>query len=178
MSSCPVHNFLAGQIEAQRILGPAPRKGFRYASLAEYVFDNSTCSKGRPFTFIEASFVALCKQRAFNYWGEPQMKACYANAQQLITADGNDVLKYVEGFASHAGSILPVLHAWVELRGAIIDTTPVWKDTLAGVQPTSCYHGAFRATRRQVLDHMVEGEMFSSFIDDWTNGFPLLREAS
>jgi hypothetical protein len=176
--SCPVHRFLQGQIDAQRILGPEPKEGYTYSSIAEYVFDNSVCSQGRTLTKSEAFYVALCKRKAFDYWGGPKPQACYSNAQELVTADAWRVLEYVEGFACHRLSSLPVLHSWVELNGAIIDTTPVWHDTLDGTQPTSCYHGAFRAKRRVILDRMVKDSRFHSFIDDWQNGFPLLKETS
>jgi hypothetical protein len=83
---------------------------------------------------------------------------CFRNALSTSTEHG---LPYVEGYALYSGT-LPTLHAWnIDTEGGVIDTT--WR--LVG----EAYLGVI-LPRTEVL------KWRGPLIDNWANGWPLLRE--
>jgi len=99
-SQDPVVRYLAAVTELR-----APRDGFKYRCLEEFVLKN-----GR---FMGARSPEPDKFRS------GRMGQCFANAFRLMLSG----LQYVEGFAA---GIIPVLHAWlVDGEGRVID--PTWR---------------------------------------------------
>ena len=84
---------------------------------------------------------------------------CFRNAFLTMMRTG---LQYAEGYAV-VSSKIPVLHAWnVDAEGSVIDSTwePVGSAYFGIVLPLSIVRGAK-----------------TSVLDDWENGWPLLRES-
>lgn len=175
--SCPVTQLLNAMTAAERMHDREPPPGYRYTSIAAFVLDKAQCSCGREMSPRELRVMAEAWEKYKRFWGSPRPKECYANAQKLIIVARNDELLYAEGYAIHPGSILPVLHAWVELDGAIIDPTPIWNGKGLGVFGDGhCYHAAFRCGHERIIERVSDRSELASFIDDWNYGFPLLRK--
>ena len=98
-------------------------------------------------------------------------------------------LRYAEGIAN--GSILPVTHSWVVLNGKPIDVT--WGENLVAAghnrvrSPTrmlerikynlaNASYCGFTVPCEVVMRRCVETGMTPNFLDDWENGYPLLKE--
>ena len=92
-----------------------------------------------------------------------EMKMCFANAFWLADASSGE-LCYVEGYSI---TVIPMLHAWcVDRKRRVVD--PTWKD-----DPDREYLGLpldQSWLRRYVFKQEVYG-----VLDDWMNGWPLLR---
>jgi hypothetical protein len=86
------------------------------------------------------------------------IRLCFHNSLLISIGHG---FRYVEGYALHKGKI-PVLHAWnIDSDGFVIDTTwrPIGRAYLGVVLPIVC-----------------SLNWKGSLIDDWENGWPLLRK--
>lgn len=174
--SCPVTQLLTSLVEAEKMAGREPPKGYHYTSIAHFVLEKAQCSCGREMTPEELRQVEGFRLSCERIWGRPKPKECFANAQKLVISGKDDRLVYTEGYATHLGSFMSVLHGWAELEGAIIDPTPVWGDPGLGVfGPGVCYHAAIRVDWREVTGRAGFRGQLSSYIDDWCYGFPLLR---
>jgi hypothetical protein len=88
-----------------------------------------------------------------------EKKRCFRNAYMMACEHG---LRYMEGYA--LGQFLPVHHAWnLDEHGRVIDTTDCWQDG-------SEYIGV------QFSIEQVAASSEGSVLDDWKNGFPILKE--
>jgi hypothetical protein len=87
-----------------------------------------------------------------------EIRRCFENARLVSTAYG---FPYVEGYALHESKI-PLLHAWnLGNDGSVIDTT--WR-------PVG------RAYLGVVFSAIEMAKWRGSLIDNWKNGWPLLRK--
>lgn len=93
------------------------------------------------------------------------IKQCFSNSSLLARKHEN--LVYVEGFASGQKVPLPVHHAWVVRRGSnkVIDVTTEYFDTYIGVPFDTKF----------LKKHWRSKPKSSSLIDNWEDGFPLLK---
>lgn len=109
--------------------------------------------RGIKFKITESSFPRLGK-----------MKECFRNAAMLVTENKN--YTYCEGFAM--GAVIPVLHAWcIDGAGNVID--PTWENG-------SDYLGVPFNTK-YLWSTITRTHCFTSLIDNWTEGFPLLKNS-
>lgn len=92
-------------------------------------------------------------------------KQCFHNSLALARVRK---LRYIEGYAL---GVFPVLHAWnADARGRVIDVT--WTGGRARAPLGTAYFGVefpLAQVRRALKDE-------STVLDDWRQGFPLLRE--
>lgn len=56
-------------------------------------------------------------------YGNFEPKQCFANSQRIVLCDQAKKLAYVEGYAIIDGIVLPLPHAWVTIKGKIVDVT-------------------------------------------------------
>lgn len=120
------------------------------------------------------------------------IKQCFANSQQIVSNDTTGKLVYVEGYAS---GIIPIHHGWVSINNKVIDLTMRvyevidgnierkvkthkhrrWPDRVLGVLPRGREYMGVSFSRNEVLKNMVATKMYQSLIDNWQDGFPLLK---
>jgi len=97
--------------------------------------------------------------------GRKEIRQCFRNAREIAVSKG---LPYVEGFAL-SDSLFPQKHAWnIDSQGLVIDTTWVPVDA-TGLLVGRAYMGV-------VFSHREILEWTGSLIDNWENGWPLLRK--
>jgi hypothetical protein len=94
--------------------------------------------------------------------GLPQM--CFQNARNLASRHH---LTYVEGFALPDFANIPIFHAWcVDEKGHVIDNT--WS------KQGKAYRGV--AFALDFVRAQLKNTNCMSVLDNWQNGFPLLRK--
>lgn len=121
--------------------------------------------------------------------GECPTKQCYANAQRLMLESCSKYrIGYVEGVAT--SGLIPVDHAWNTVNGKIIDLTwgpmrkVVKKDSsfylrrtsrVLGIVPDGFEYYGVEVSYEEMAANMLAHRVFTSVIDDYTCGFPILR---
>ena len=153
--------------------GSGRRPDWLYAGPADYVLANGRFGAGGDLSESAARVMADCIGAA-----DIRPRQCFANAQALATVAFEAGAVYVEGYARRADVPIPILHAWVEVEGVVID--PTWieehrRGSNLGVLPEGWeYLGVPFDTMTIVrrIEALGEG---SSLIDDWKRGWPLLR---
>lgn len=89
-------------------------------------------------------------------------KDCYVNAVQALAASNDPEARYVEGYA--IGDLFPMVqpHGWVELRGRIVEVTPVWL-----AMKTARYFPATRMDLNDCTKHVMANETLPWTIGDF-----------
>ena len=186
-----LREYLEADVAMRRRISPEPMEGYRYASMAEYVLQEGEDFAPAPLTDSEAGWIfGLIESFRF------PVKQCYANSQRVVTftglspnPDGHE-LRYVEGYGL---GMIPVLHGWLSLNGKVVDLTMrlqegisrrsrVYRrrlrDRVLGEFPEGRGYRGVTFETDYVLRRIVETGLMGTLIDDWQNGYPLLREAS
>jgi len=164
-------------------------EGYRYQSMEEFLLAEGTFYSAEPLTAAEEEIL----RRVLRLTSGPfKTKECYANALRLVMASemlrGVD-LRYAEGYAQ--GHVIPVIHSWVVLNGKPIDVT--WSENMVESSynrlrsiakmlerikynlANNVYCG-FTVPLTAVYRRAVETGLTPTFLDDWENHYPLLRE--
>ena len=164
-------------------------EGYRYQSMEEFLLAEGTFYSAEPLTAVEEEIL----RRVLRLTSGPfKTKECYANALRLVMASemlrGVD-LRYAEGYAQ--GAVIPVIHAWVVLNGKPIDVT--WGENMIGAShnrlrsiakmlerikynlASHAYCG-FTVPLKAVYRRAAETGLTPTFLDDWENHYPLLRD--
>ncbi len=147
-----------------------------FCCMEDFVLDRGVSYESGPLGPGDAAFVRqlLGPVDVTQYrYGE-----CYKNCQLLIARDTGGRLKYIEGFAT--AGVLPVVHAWLDLDGRVID--PTWREggnalenrVIGAIPPDFAYFGVEVASRDEVISRMFSEEMCRGWLDDWENGWPLI----
>jgi len=102
-----------------------------------------------------------------------RMKMCFKNATEAALRQddisgvgswlGDGLWEYTEGFALCEG-LIPVQHAWLSRNGVAVD--PTWTDGIEYV--------GIRFNKSLLASAIVATRTYG-LLDDWRNGFPLLR---
>ena len=157
---------------------------FFYKSMEEFVLLNGQEFKPQPLSEEERTFVVGLIEKDYI---DCKVKECFTNSQKIATS--NDKILYVEGFALPE-NLIPVLHSWNLINGKVIDLTwcndgdlidkseSHWKkrkDNIILGDFKGEYFGVIIPTKL-VNKKIIKTETFGSIIDDWENGFPLLKE--
>lgn len=159
--------------------------GYGYSSIYEYVAKNGREMVSRPLTREQTQYI----RRATRGQKFP-IKQCYGNAQECLLKNQEDArLAYYEGYATTG--FLPVLHGWLVLDGeCLIDLT--WRrrsekplrgrldrTRIFGEIPEGyAYIGLKVADRNEIFQRAMRLGAWCSFLDDWEQGYPLLRADS
>jgi len=116
-----------------------------------------------------------------------EAKQCFYNASVLLIRDfGTKRLKYYEGYVLLDGLTFPILHAWLELDGKLVDVTLQHEnsdgraedlsDRILGVIPPQLQYYGVPMDTQLLIDNLLEkGESFS-LIDNWPEHWPLLKD--
>lgn len=162
------------QAMAGMVAGGANMAEYNYSSVYDFVLD-----QGRecPATARDEELAA----RITNWlpW-QPQLKECYYNAQ-FFSLYWGERATYMEGIAT--SGLLPVNHAWNVVDGKVVDLTwranyqlafDIEQSAVGNLPDNWAYYGV---PLEPVLIHdmwVSTGEA-RPLIDDWSQGFPLLK---
>lgn len=147
----------------------APPPGYRYSCIEDFVLRRGAVFASRDID--DRDSIAL---PAMNF----ARRQCFYNAQ--MAAVSNPELVYVEGYMLR---FIPILHAWLSYRGAVVDLTlrtgarvrgrlgnRVW-----GRFTDSEYIGVAFPDTAMLRRRMVVSGYASSLLDDHVNNYPALR---
>jgi hypothetical protein len=160
----------------------APRRpGFRFTSYEDFYLAHGHPYPSESFTEDEVSglYVQLAKHRF-----EPQIKQCFYNAQNLALFCG---LGYAEGYIATDDMPIPLHHGWAVYKGKPVDFTIRRGNDKTTSNPKKLIERASANLSRAVYYGIefpletikkiwVTEGIARPVIDDWKNGFPLLRE--
>jgi len=180
---------LARQVQARwmvwKMQGAARPIG-AYGYIDDYVLDRGVVPTSAPLTDPELQAL----QGAADLVGDAfEVQQCFANAGRLIMHDTAKVLTYHEGYAMRAGLGIPVLHAWVQINGKVIDLT--WRradddppgdlpadhpfaDRIVGTIPGTCAYLSIQIETPYLMHWIGRTGTWGSVLDDWKEGFPLI----
>jgi len=182
MTESNVRQWLRVSTMARTQLGVSVPEGFQYACMEDYVNQNGVDFTSQELTDDEMSIVFNAVDNSRTRF---EQKQCYYNAQMLVHHDFSDQLVYHEGWA-YGQAIIAVQHGWATINGKVIDLTwrldqPVRKkgrlrDRVIGVFPKGFEYVGVPFPDKDVLRHlMLKRGWVGTIIDDWENGWPLLR---
>ena len=164
----------------------APPPGYRYASLEGLVLAEGREFESAPLTPDQHRYIREVIARD---GGKYPWKACFSTSQRIVAmSDFDRRLSYIEGWAQ--GALIPVHHGWLALDGErVIDLT--WRTTglqkvrrkleatrIFGEFPKGwAYRGIHVADRETIVQRAVQHREWASILDNWREGYPLLRVA-
>lgn len=156
---------------------------FFYRSIEEFVLLNGRKFKSQPLSKEEEELVTELIEKEYI---DCKVRECYRNSQKLSLS--NDKILYVEGFAKGKG-LIPVGHSWNLINGKVIDLTWCNGNLLDKSERTRDarkkriilgefegeYFGVIIPTRI-IRKKIIKKGVWDSIIDNWENGFPLLKK--
>lgn len=160
-----IEEYLKQCVELRNNIRKDPPKGYNYICQEEYVLDRGRRFFERSLSKEERLVVERAKKRI--YIAESH---CFENCLRLVLSDRTGKLRYVEGFAQ---GVIVVHHAWAVLNDAVVDVTWDSSDHLRSITPDRQYIGVEfdkKRLRKKLKDRQL------SFLDDWYNRWPLLKE--
>ena len=166
---------------------------YRYRSMYEWVLKNGIQFDSMALTRSEWSIVE--KNVVYTERSE-----CFANCQQTvlspifpqipdIIAGKIGVLSpfsYVEGYVLSESVPIPIHHAWLLLRGKVIDPTlrslrksrrKRYPGLAMGVFPDKREYYGSVISWKDVAECISRNLAWHTVLDDWKHGYPLLQEA-
>ena len=149
-------------------------EGFTYLCGEEYVLVNGQQYTSAVLTEEEHEAVMMALER----WGSaPVAKHCFHSAQMIVMNDHTGLLRYAEGWACGRAPI-PIHHGWVVVGGKVVDLT--WKKedggNIQGLFPKDWCYQAAEFSRDAIMERNLKRAATHSLLDEWEEGFPLLRE--
>jgi hypothetical protein len=158
---------------------PSP-DGFQFSCIEDFVNKKGEAFESKPLTEDELGIVL---KAANSYKGNFALKECFYNSQTLVFHDETETLKYHEGYACGIAG-LPVHHGWATINNKVIDMTwrlkearkqGFYRDRILGVFPEHYeYFGVSFKTAR-LRAKAKQRSFVGTVLDDWENGYPLLR---
>jgi hypothetical protein len=151
---------------------------FYYKNKFDFTLREGKIYKSVPFTAEERKFV-LKRIKSLNGTFAPNH--CFLNSGKLAMADSTFNIKYVEGFIFKKDDEVPILHAWNEINGKVIDITLINKYgeyTIGTFEDDIAYRGTVFTTRyvRSAFSHKTRSRSILSDISDKSNPWPILKE--
>jgi len=150
---------------------------FYYKNIYDFTLKEGKVYASQPFTSEEHKFVTK-RVRSLNGTFAPNH--CFLNSGKLVMADSKDKIKYVEGFIFKKEDEVPILHAWNEINGKVIDITLINKYgeyTIGSFEDDIAYRGTVFPTSlvRKVFGHKTRSRSILSDISDKHNPWPILK---
>ncbi len=93
---------------------------FHYKNIFDFTIREGKMYESQPFTSEERKS-AVKRINSLNGTFAPNQ--CFSNSGKLAMCDHKEKIKYVEGFIFKKEIGIPVLHAWNEINGKVIDIT-------------------------------------------------------
>jgi hypothetical protein len=156
-------------------LGKVP-KGYNYVCLEDFILD-----RGRWYESEKIPDELMKEIERISRGRHFPKKMCFSNCQEFVLDACSDVFVYTEGYVQQA--VIPVIHAWVEVAGKyVFDPTlrfgvddhrvsdGSWPEGLRE------YVGVTFPEREEIRLRVDEMEEYNSILDDWANGYPLLKK--
>jgi hypothetical protein len=162
---------LAEALAAMVSMRGSPPPGYRYNCIEDFVVRRGTVFTSRDIDDRDALLDSLPPIRFAR-------KQCFYNSQ--LAACANSELVYVEGYVLR---FIPILHAWLSYRGAVVDLTlrtgkrgrGRLGDRIWGRFTDSEYIGVAFPDTSMLRTRMVTSGYASSLLDDYTNDWPAMR---
>jgi len=161
----------------------APPKGWRYGSMYEMISAEGYAFPQKPLTAAQETVVRKVLGRYLRHM-KPKIRQCYCNAAILAQTGQAEGFAYFEGYAA---GVFPVNHAWVGFEGKAIDVT--WREleddrpatletVLSRVRKNAlkCAYMGIQVTLAHLRKMQIRDKCYSSALDDWRHGWPLLKE--
>lgn len=116
---------------------------FYYKNIYDFVLREGKMYESNPLTSEENKFT-MKRIKSLN--GRFAQHQCFHNSGSLAISDLKGKIKYVEGFIFKKSLDIPILHAWNELNGKVIDLTINNELTLGSYENDIAYCGSIFPT--------------------------------
>jgi hypothetical protein len=151
---------------------------FYYKNIYDFTLREGKIYKSQPFTSEERRIV-LKRIKSLNGTFAPNQ--CFSNSGKLAMADHKENIKYVEGFIFKKEIGVPILHAWNEINGKVIDITLInqyGEYTIGSFEKDIVYSGNIFPTGyvRKIFASKTRARSVLSDISDPDNLWPILKQ--
>lgn len=145
-------------------------KDFFYNGPEDFIFNNGIEFKSLGLTEIELNHF----MQVFEKSNQNKNRECFYNAQLLTLFDDTNQIEYWEGYTN--SSSLPILHGFNVLNNKVIDVThKINKKPILGLFTEKEYIGVM-FNKQLIQSRIMEGKDSISFIDNYQEGWPVLKE--
>lgn len=147
---------------------------FYYKNIYDFILKEGKVYQSQPFTSEERKFV-LKRIKSLNGTFAPHH--CFSNSGKLAMADHKEKIKYVEGFIFKEEIGIPILHAWNEINGKVIDITLINKYgeyTIGSFEEDILYSGAVFPIS-YIRKTFLSKTKSRSVLDDISGHWPVLK---
>jgi hypothetical protein len=150
---------------------------FYYKNIFDFTLREGKVYESQPFTSEERKFVI---KRINSLNGSFAPNQCFSNSGKLAMADATEKIKYVEGFIFKEETGIPILHAWNEINGKVIDITIINKYgeyTIGAFENDIAYSGNIFPISyiRRLFASKTKSRSVLSDISDPNNFWPILK---
>lgn len=151
---------------------------FHYKNIYDFTLKEGKVYKSEPFTPEERKAV-IKRIKSLNGTFAPNQ--CFSNSGKLAMADHKENIKYVEGFIFKEEIGIPILHAWNEINGKVIDITLInqyGEYTIGSFEKDIVYSGTIFPTSyiRKLFSSRIKSRSVLSDISDPDNLWPVLKQ--
>lgn len=166
--------------------------GWTYNSMYDYVLDRAKLAQSTPLTDQQLERLEPMLFHFDEYHEDfAEYKNCFMSSQLLTRSAPHfglgSALSYVEGYAVTPSSPLPVLHAWVEYEGSVIDVTwrsnlrnlfpDLWDESrVVGDIPEGAVYFGVPFEYDEVVANIVDTGVYTSLIDCWMVDWKRMKE--
>ena len=167
-------NYMKSMLEMRNNSNLRTRPGYYYSSIEDFLKKEGTFYKSQKLTKSELEYVSKAIR---DLYFTPKVKQCFFNSQMLVLSDRENKLVYSEGLGFCG--LIPMLHGWVTINGKVIDLT--WKtngnkgEYVIGKLPKDYAYCGVKIDKGKMGKKLYKAGKSISFIDNWEEGFPLLK---
>jgi hypothetical protein len=154
------------------------QQDFHYKNIFDFTNREGKMYESQPFTSEERKTVI---KRINSLNGTFAPNQCFSNSGKLAMCDHKNKIKYVEGFIFKKEAGIPILHAWNEINGKVIDITLINKFgeyTIGTFENDIAYMGTIFPIGyvRKVFCSKTKSRSLLSDISDHGNPWPILQK--
>lgn len=154
------------------------QQDFYYKNIFDFTCIEGKMYKSQSFTTEERKSTV---KRINSLNGMFAPNQCFSNSGKLAMSDSKNKIKYVEGFIFKREIGIPILHAWNEINGKIIDITLINKFgeySLGEYENDMAYFGTVFPIGyvRSIFLQKTKSRSLLSDISDHNNPWPILKE--
>jgi hypothetical protein len=150
---------------------------FYYKNIYDFILVEGKVYESQPFTSEERKQV-LKRIKSLN--GSFAQNQCFSNSGKLAMCDSKEKIKYVEGFIFKKEIGIPILHAWNEINGKVIDITLInqfGEYTIGSFESDIVYCGSTFPTNyvREIFSQKTKSRSLINDLSHPENPWPILR---